>query len=63
MRTNVVLDDQLVKRALKVSRLPTKKKLITQALEEYVRNHSRLDIRDLQGKIRFRKDYDHKSLR
>ena len=63
MRTNIVLDDNLVAKALKVSRMHTKKDLVTIALKEFIRNHSRLDIRKLKGKISFRKDYDYKALR
>ncbi len=63
MRTNIVLDDELVSEARKISGIQTKKELITTALKEFVRNHSRLDIRKLKGKISFREDYDYKSLR
>jgi len=63
MRTNIVLDDKLVERALKVSGLQTKKELITTALKEFVRNRGRLDIRQIKGKINFRDDYDYKKLR
>lgn len=63
MRTNIVLDDSLVNKALKISKLQTKKELITTALREYVINHSRLDLRDLRGRVSFREDYDYKALR
>jgi len=58
MRTNIVLDDKLIERALKVSGLRTKKELITVALKEFVRNRSRLDIRELKGKIDFSAGYN-----
>ena len=63
MRTNIVLDDNLVKKALKISGANTKKELINVVLKEFIQNHSRLDIRDLKGKISFRDDYDYKELR
>ena len=63
MRTNIVLDDKLIERALKVSGLRTKKELITIALKEFVRNRSRLDIRQLKGKINFSDSYNYKKLR
>lgn len=63
MRTNIVLDDELVEKAFKYTNIKTKKELITLALKEFVRNHSRADLRDLQGKIAFRKEYDYKKLR
>jgi len=63
MRTNIVLDDKLIERALRVSGLRTKKELITVALKEFVRNRSRLDIRELKGKIDFSAGYNYKKLR
>jgi Arc/MetJ family transcription regulator len=63
MRTNIVLEDSLVKEALKYSRAKTKRELINQALEEFVKNRRRLNLLDLAGKIEFAEGYDYKSLR
>ena len=63
MRTNIVLDDSLVKEALKVSRVKTKKELVNQALKEFVENRKRLNLMDLFGKIEFTKHYNYKALR
>ena len=63
MRTNIVLDDSLMKKAFRHAGVKTKKELVHVALEEFVRNHSVKDLRDLRGKIRFRPDYDYKKLR
>ena len=64
MRTNVVLNDELVDEAFKYSQtITTKKDLIEFALREYVNNRKRKNIRELRGKISFRDDYDHKSMR
>ena len=63
MRTNIVLDDELVREAFKYSLAKTKKELIHEALREYVENRRRKDLRELKGKIDFREDYDYKSLR
>jgi len=63
MRTNIVLEDSLVKEAFKYSRAKTKRELIHQALEEFVKNRRRLNLLDLAGKIEFAKGYDYKSLR
>ena len=63
MRTNVVLDDDLVKEAFKVSKVKTKKELIHKALEEYVENRKRLNLLDLYGKIKFAEKYDYKKMR
>ena len=63
MRTNIVLDDSLVKKAFRLSHVNTKKDLVNLALEEFVRNHSRLDLRDIKAKMKFKKDYDYKKMR
>ena len=63
MRTNVVLDDKLVTKAFQYSKAKTKKCLINEALEELIAVRQRLDIRDLKGKIEFKKDYDYKKMR
>jgi Arc/MetJ family transcription regulator len=63
MRTNVVIDDQLIKDALKLSKMKTKKELIHRALEEFIRNRKRLDLREIKGKIRFAEDYNYKEMR
>ena len=63
MRTNIVLDDNLVKEAFKHSEAKTKKELINQALKEFVNNKIRKDLLDLEGKIEFAEGYDYKSMR
>lgn len=63
MRTNIVLDDELVKKAFHCSKAKTKKALIQEALKELIAAKQRLDLRDLKGKIEFREDYDYKRLR
>jgi Arc/MetJ family transcription regulator len=64
MRTNIVLDDKLVDEAFKYSQtLSTKRELIEVALKEYVDTRKRKNIKELKGKIAFRKDYDYKAMR
>jgi Arc/MetJ family transcription regulator len=63
MRTNIVLDDELVKEAFRHSNAKTKRELVDLALREYVENHKRRDIRELRGKGLIRPDYDYKALR
>jgi len=63
MRTNIVLDDNLVKEAFKYSEAKTKRELINQALKEFVENRGRGDLLDLEGKIEFAEGYNYKSLR
>ena len=63
MRTNIVIDDMLIEQALRLSKLKTKKEIIHKALEEFVKNRKRLDLRKIKGKIDFAEDYDYKALR
>jgi Arc/MetJ family transcription regulator len=63
MRTNIVLNDELVKKAFRHSSARTKKELVHEALEELISSRQRRDLRDLRGKISFAKGYDHKKLR
>jgi Arc/MetJ family transcription regulator len=63
MRTNIVLDEQLVQEAFRYAHVSTKKELIDLALREFVENHRRKDVRDLKGKVKIDDKYDYKSLR
>jgi Arc/MetJ family transcription regulator len=50
-RTNIELDDALVKEGLKVTRMRTKKDLVNYALEELVKKARRKRILKLEGKV------------
>ena len=63
MRTNIVIDEELMSKAMEISRLKTKKDVVDLALNEYVASHSRKNLLDLFGQIKFADDYDHKALR
>jgi len=63
MRTNIVIDEDLLKEAFSVSQAKTKKDLVHEALRELIRLRTRKDLAELAGKIDFIKDYDHKNLR
>lgn len=63
MRTNIVLDDELVKQALKLAKVKTKRELIDMALREFIEHQSKMDLRELKNKISFQEDYDYKQLR
>jgi Arc/MetJ family transcription regulator len=58
-----VIDDRLIDEALRLSKIKTKKEVIQKALEEFVRNRKRLDLKQLKGKIKFVEGYDYKKLR
>jgi Arc/MetJ family transcription regulator len=63
MRTNIVLDDQLVQEAQALSQIKTIRELIEQALKEFVARRKRLNLTELKGMGGIRSDYDYKSLR
>ena len=63
VRTNIVLDDELVEEAFRHSNAKTKRELVDMALREFVENHRRKDVRELRGKISFHPGYDYKRLR
>ena len=64
MRTNIVLNEELVDIAFKYSpTISTKRELVEIALKEYVGNRKRKSIKDLRGKIKFHTDYDYKAMR
>jgi len=63
MRTNIVLDDELVEEAQRLTGLRTKRAVVHEALKTLVRVRTRRNLMDLRGKISFADDYDHKKLR
>ena len=63
MRTNIELDEELVREARELSRIKTKRALIHQALTEFVNHRKRLDLREIEGSDLLDPEYDHKGLR
>jgi len=63
VRTNIVIDDELITEAFSVSRAKTKKDLIHEALKELIRLKKRKDLTELSGRISFYPGFDHKELR
>jgi Arc/MetJ family transcription regulator len=63
MRTNIVLDDDLVKEAFRFADVKTKRELVDLALREFVAGRKRRDMRELFGRGGIRKGYDYKALR
>lgn len=63
MRTNIVLDDDLVAEAFALTNARTKRELIKTALQELIQHRKRKRLTDLAGKIKFRDDFDHKAMR
>lgn len=58
MRTNIVLDDQLVADAMKLSGVKTKREVVELALRRLVTSAKQKDILDLVGQEMIAPDYD-----
>ena len=63
MRTNIVLDDRLVARAMKLAGAKTMREAVHVALREFVRGRTRPDVRELYGIGGLDPAYDYKKLR
>lgn len=51
MRTNIVIDEELIQQALKLSNTKTKKEVVEQALKNYVAYLKRRQLLSLKGKV------------
>lgn len=58
MRTNLVLDDDLIDRAKKATGLTTKREVVHEALRTLVRLSEQAEVRSLRGKLRWEGDLD-----
>lgn len=63
MRTNIVLDDELVRAAVELTGAGSKREVVHLALRELVQRRRRKNLLDLAGQVRFEEGYDHKALR
>lgn len=57
-RTNILLDDTLVKEGLKLTGLHTKRELVDLALRELIRGEGQKEILELEGRFEWRGDLD-----
>ena len=58
MRTNVVIDDELMESALKVSGLKTKKDVIEEGLKLLVQVKGQKKVKGFQGKLKWTGNLD-----
>jgi Arc/MetJ family transcription regulator len=63
MRTNIVLDDKLVKEAMKIANVKTKREAVHVALQRFVRSGKQKRLLELHGSGGVRKEYDYKKAR
>jgi len=58
MRTNVVIDDDLMDEALKVSGLKTKKDAVAEGLKLLVQRNKQENIKSLRGRLNWKGDLE-----
>ena len=58
MRTNIVIDDDLMEEAMKVSRIKTKKEAVREGLKLLIQRKKQEHIRDLRGKLEWKGDLE-----
>jgi Arc/MetJ family transcription regulator len=63
VRTNIVLDEKLVKEAMKLANVKTKREAVDVALRRYVHSGKQKKLLELYGAGGLRKDYDYKQAR
>jgi Arc/MetJ family transcription regulator len=60
MATNLAIDDKLLREALEISGLKTKKETVNLALKEFVDRHKQIDILNIFEIMDPDPDYDYK---
>ncbi len=63
MRTNIVLNDDLVREATMLTGITTKRELVEVALRQLIHSKKKKNLFDLAGQIDFDDNYDYKSTR
>ena len=58
MRTNIVLDDNLIERAQKLTGIKTKREVVQEALRTLILLREQTEIRPLRGKLKWEGDLD-----
>ena len=58
MRTNIEIDDDLMREALEVTGLPTKRSVVEEALRRLIMLKRQQDVRQLRGRLRWDADLD-----
>ena len=60
MATNLALNDRLLRRAMKIGAMRTKRETVNLALEEFIDRRRQRRILEIAGTIDFRADWDYK---
>ena len=63
MRTNIVIDDRLMRQAMRIAKAKTKREVVDIALRRFVERSKQRDFLDLVGQDLIAADYDVRSVR
>ena len=63
MRTNIVIDDKLIREAMKLANVKTKREAVDVALRRFVQSGKQRKLLDLFGTGGIRKNYDYRRMR
>lgn len=58
MRTNIVIRDDLMQKAMELAQCTTKKQVVEEALETFIQKKQQERIRTLRGKLKWEGDLD-----
>jgi len=58
MRTNIILDDDLIQRARQLTGIKTKREVVQEALRILIQLREQTDVRKLRGKLRWEGNLD-----
>lgn len=63
MPTNLAINDKLIENARRIGKKPTKKAVVTEALQEYIQRRKQIRVLDLFHAIDYDQRYDYKAQR
>ena len=63
MATNLALDDDLLREALKIGGRATKRETVTEALQEYINRRKQVGVLELFGSVDYDPKYSYKKQR
>ena len=63
VRTNIVIDDELLRQAMALTGARTKREAVHMALSSLIERRQRRNLLELAGELDFAPDFDHKALR
>jgi Arc/MetJ family transcription regulator len=58
MRTNIVIDDEVMSEARRLTGVKTKREVVDLALRELVARHRRRDVLELRGRVHWEGDLE-----